>query len=213
LWPLLRFLRHRAAARQSLPRPGRPRHPLVASEPDPLAFIDRTPLRQPDNSSCGSCVIVMLRMLREPAYAARLLDSQDPVAAFGEAALATRLRTNAAFDRFGRLQLPWPARLGTRAAALVREVGGGLVTRVVDPRNPDRAYDAIVAAGEPVVLFVGEGSWMQHIVLVTRATPDELTVYDPARGQEVVRTRASFVGEQLELGGWPQPWLVLLPKE
>jgi hypothetical protein len=212
LWPLLRALRHLVATVRRPPAPAPPRHPLPRNLPAPLAQLARTPLRQPDGSSCGSSVIVMLRMLREPAYAARVLSAVDPVAAFGEEALATRLRTNAGFDRFGRPQLPWPAALGTRPAALVRELGGGLVNRIVDPEHPDRAYDAIVRAGEPVVLYVGEGSWMQHIVLVTRATPERLHVYDPACGQEVARTRADFERSRLRLGGWPQPWLVLLPR-
>jgi hypothetical protein len=157
-------------------------------------------------------VIVMLRLLRDPAYADSVLGAPDPQLRFGTDALGTRRRTNAALDRFGRLQLPWPAALGTRPAALVRDVGDDLVNRVVDPRRPDRGYDAIVRAGEPVVLYVGEGSWMQHIVLVTRATPERLHVYDPASGQVVVRTRAAFEEGRLDLGGWPEPWLVLLPR-
>lgn len=212
LWPLLRALRHEVASVQGLPLPTRPRHPLTDESDRALSFLARTPLRQPDRTSCGSSVLVMLRMLRDPAYAESVLTAPDPVATFGDAALATRRRTNGAVDRFGRLQLPWPESLGTRPAALVHEVGGGLVNRVVDPAHPDRAYDALVRAGEPIVLFVGEGSWMQHIVLVTGATAESLTVYDPAGGREVVRTRAAFEDDHLDLGGWPQPWLVLLPR-
>jgi len=209
---VLRTLRHHVAALQTLPLPTRPQHPLTAENERPLTFLARTPLCQPDRTSCGSSVIVMLRMLRDPAYADSVLGAPDPAAAFGAAALATRRRTNGAVDRFGRMQLPWPESLGTRPAALIHEVGGGLVNRVVDPEHTDRAYDALVRAGEPIVMFVGEGSWMQHIVLVTRATAETLTVYDPASGREVVRTRAAFENDQLDLGGWPQPWLVLLPK-
>jgi hypothetical protein len=210
LWPPIRALRHQVAGLQELPRPGAPRHPLP-TDPAALAFVAHTPLRQPDRTSCGSSVIVMLRLLRDPAYADRVLGAPDPGARFGEEALAVRRRTNAALDRFGRLQLPWPASLGTRPAALVRDLGDDLVNRVVDPQHPGRAYDALARAGEPVVLYVGEGSWMQHIVLVIRADPERLTVYDPACGQEVVRTRAAFEDDRLDLGGWPQPWLVLLP--
>ena len=208
---MLRTLRHEVAALQTLPLPTRPRHPLTAEGERALSFLASTPLCQPDHSSCGSSVIVMLRLLRDPAYADSVLSAPDPAATFGEAALATRRRTNGAVDRFGRIQLPWPESLGTRPAALIHEVGGDLVNRVVDPEHPDRAYDALVRAGEPIVLFVGEGSWMQHIVLVTRATPQSLTVYDPACGQEVVRGRDAFEDDRLDLGGWPQPWLVLLP--
>jgi hypothetical protein len=211
LWPVLRSARHRVARVQRLPAPAAPRHPLTTIDPDPLGFLTHTPLAQPDRTSCGSCVIVMLGMLRDPAYAAALLRAANPVAAFAAEALAARRRTNSAVDRHGRLQLPWPAALGTRPAALIRDVGGGLANRVVDPEDPGRAYDALVAAGEPVVLFVGEGSWMQHIVLVTGASDVALRIYDPACGREVTRTRAQFEQAQLHVAGWPQPWLVLLP--
>jgi hypothetical protein len=210
-WPVLRFLRHRVAAAQALPLPTRPRHPLTSGVPDPLAFVAHTPLRQPSRTSCGSSVLVMLRMLRDPVYAAEVLDSSDPVPAFDAAAAATLRRTNSAVDRSGRPQLPWPRSLGTRPAALIRDLGGGLVNRVVDPEHPARAYDALVHAGEPIVLFIGEASWMQHIVLVTQATPEELTIYDPACGQEVVRSREAFESATLDVAGWAQPWLVLLP--
>ena len=90
---------------------------------------------QPDHTSCGSSVLVMLRML----------DGEE-VDDFAGEALATRRRTNALHDRRAHLQLPWPAGLGTRPAALIREVGGGRVNRVVDPFDPSRAYGALVAS-------------------------------------------------------------------
>lgn len=207
--PLLR-LRQAAASVQRLPRPAA----RWTEDGSPLAVLDTTPLRQPDATSCGSSVLVMMRMLRSPGYARSIVDAADPAAAFGEAALATRRRTNALLDRSGHLQLPWPAALGTRPAALIRHLGGGWHNRVIDPFDPGRAYDAIVAAvasGSPVPLFIGEGSWMQHIVLVTAATPAELTIYDPARGVLVHRTREQFETGRLDVAGWPQPWLVILP--
>ncbi len=180
--------------------------------PEPLAFTRHTPLPQPDRTTCGSCVLVMMRLLADRGYAATVLGDPDPVTAFGRAALATRRRTSSAHDRQGRLQLPWPPSLGTRPAALVRHLGGDWVNRVVDPRHPGRAWEAMQAAGRPVPLFVGEGSWMQHIVLVTGIDDEGLTVYDPACGHEVRRTRADFETARLHVAGWDQPWLVILPR-
>ena len=165
-------------------------------------------LVQPDATSCGSSVLVAMEWLRTatapPAFAADVL--------------AMRRRTNAAVDRAGRVQLPWPAALGTRPAALIRQLGTdwahGWANRVVDPFDPGRAYDAIVAClatHTPVPLYIGEGSWMQHIVLVVGASDDLLDIYDPACGEVLRRTRRSFETAQLRVAGWDQPWLVILP--
>ena len=184
--------------------------------PAPPAFRPALPalpggLEQPDSTSCGSSVLVAMELL--------LRDSRiDTVRGFADSALAMRLQTNAALDRFGRFQLPWPAVLGTRPAALIRQLGNDWghrwVNRVVDPFNPTRAYDAIlatVAANTPVPLYVGEGSWMQHIVLVVGGTEDWLDIYDPACGEVLRRTRAQFETATLRIAGWDQPWLVILP--
>jgi hypothetical protein len=156
-------------------------------------------------------VLVMMEMLGDPDRAAWLLGGLDPVRRFGDAARAMLTRTCSPVDRAGRLQLPWPRSQGTRPAALIRQLGGGWRNRVVDPREPGRAYDAILAAGRPVPLYVGEGSWMQHIVLVTEADEGGFTVYDPACGHEVRRTRDDFEDARLRIAGWDQPWLAILP--
>lgn len=211
LHPLLLLARHLVAvaqrwtARRDAPASG-------AWDRRPLDLTRRIPLVQPDDTSCGSSVIVMTRMLRDPDYAASVVGAGDPAASFGAAALATRRRTNALVSASGRLQLPWPASLGTRPAALIRDLGGDFDNLVVDPRNPGTAYRWLVEAEEPVPLYIGEGSWMQHIVLVTSASENEFTVYDPACGEELTRSRQAFETARLDLAGWNQPWLVIRPR-
>ena len=53
---------------------------------------------------------------------------------------------------------------------------------------------------------------MQHIVLVTAIDDESLTVYDPAVGQEVRRSRVQFETATLGIAGWDQPWLVVTPR-
>jgi hypothetical protein len=86
--------------------------------PEPIALTRHTPLPQPDRTTCGSCVLVMMRLLTDTAYAGTVLGSRDPATVFGRTALATRRWTSSARDRNGHHQLPWPASLGTRPAAM-----------------------------------------------------------------------------------------------
>lgn len=185
---------------------------FVQAVPAAVALTRTTPLPQPDRTTCGSSVLVMMRLLDHPDSLASLLARPDPTAEFGRRARLMIRRTNSWRDRAGRLQLAWPASLGTRPAALVRELGGGWATRVVDPRRPEAAWQAMRRAGRPVPLYVGEGSWMQHIVLVTAIDEESLTVYDPAVGQEVRRSREQFETATLAIAGWDQPWLVVTPR-
>lgn len=215
LWVQDLLLRYRQAAAHVLPLPSAPVLPaLPVGTVDPLTYIRRTPLKQPDRTSCGSSVLVMMQLLHDPAYAEKLLGADDPVAAFGQAALAMRRQTNAPFDRRGLPQVPWPAKLGTRPGNFMRQLGRGWRKRWVNPFNPGAAYDAILAAiraGETVPVFVGEPSWTRHIVLVVDATETKLRIYDPARGSVINRTREQFETATLNVAGWAQAWLVILP--
>lgn len=68
-----------------------------------------------------------------------------------------------------------------------------------------------VDAGWPIPLYVGDGSWMQHTVLVLEADANTLSIYEPAAGTISRRTRESFCRASLDLNGWPEPWLFILP--
>lgn len=194
--PVLLRLRRIAARRRPWP-----------TAPSRLRAIPRVPpgLKQPDRTSCGSSVLVAMQ----------ILEGGDVPADFGAEALAMRRRTNGLYDVSGRAQLPWPASLGTRPAALIRQLGGGWRNHVVDPWRPGDAYDAIhawVRSGQPIPVYIGEGSWMQHIVLVVGASATHLEIYDPARGGVVRRSRRAFETAHLHVAGWDQPWLVILPR-
>lgn len=209
---------------QRLPQP-RTRHDgplLLRSAARTLGLVAERPLVQPDPTSCGSSSLVMMRMLRDLSYAEMVLDTPDPGAVFGRAALGVRRRTNAGLDAAGSLQLPWPASLGVRPAAMIRLLdapeGFGAPGRryhnvVIDPAGAGPVLDAIVGsvrAGEPVPLYIGDGRWMQHIVLVVRATEDSLSVYDPAVGHEVEIARDDFLRGEFKVAGWRRPWLAIL---
>lgn len=195
---------------------------LLPAASMPLDFVSEHPLVQPDRTSCGASTLVMMRMLRDPGYAAIILGNHDPAVAFGHAALGVRRRTNAARDTTGSPQLPWPPSLGVRPAAMIRLLdaaeGFGAARRryrnvVIDPAGAKPVLDAIVAsvrAGEPVPLYIGDGRWMQHIVLVVRATHARLSVYDPAVGHEVIIAREEFLHGRLQVAGWSRPWLAIL---
>jgi hypothetical protein len=198
-WPVLRLLRSWVARLQRWPIP-----PAVSGPARPIPPVPDG-WQQPTNTTCGSSVVVAL------GYLASGVEPLD----FAAAARAVMARTNSPVDRAGRLQLPWPPALGTRPAALVRELGGTWTSRVVDPRRPGRAYDVLVGfvtSGQAIPLYIGEGSWMQHIVLVVGATDHDFSVYDPAVGRTVRRTREQFERGALDLVGWDQPWLVIVPK-
>lgn len=197
-WPVLGLLRSWVARLQRWPSP-----PVTPSSVRPIPPIPDG-WQQPTRTTCGSSVVVALEYL---CTGVAPLD-------FAAAARTTMARTNSPVDRSGRLQLPWPPALGTRPAAMVRELGGGWVNRVVDPRRPGQAYDVLVAfvrSGQAIPLYIGEGSWMQHIVLVVGADDAGVSVYDPAGGRTVRRTRRQFESGALDLAGWDQPWLVIVP--
>lgn len=177
-------------------------------------------LRQPDARSCGATVLVVARMLADPAY------DQLVRPDFAVEVLATHRRLTGARGLDGRPQLPWPRALGTPPWALARALG-----TVATPARPPvpyrtrplltgrrgRAFDELLAAlrdGRPGALYVGTRLLPRHVVLVlAEADPHGagLRCYEPAQGRLVDVGRQSFVQGRLGLAGWQRPWFVVLP--
>ncbi len=160
--------------------------------------------RQPDRRTCGAAVLVMARMLGEPAYARWVRGAADPAARFGDEAIRTHRRTN----RVSGLRLPWPRALGTQPWALARELPGR--QRVSLVRDRSRAWQRTIAADRPVPWYVGNRLLPRHVVLVTgRDSDDRVRVYEPHSGATVRVTREAFVAGRLGLAGWDRPWFLL----
>ena len=165
--------------------------------------------RQPDRRSCGAAVLVMARMLAEPAYARWVGDGTDPAARFADEVLRTHRRTNRLRDARGRFQLPWPRALGTQPWALARELPGR--HKVAHVRSRSRAWQRIVRADQPVPVYVGNDRLPRHVVLVTgRDADDRVRVYEPSSGAMVRVDRQDFLDGTLGLAGWDRPWFVVL---
>ncbi len=161
--------------------------------------------RQPDRRTCGAAVLVMARMLGEPAYAGWVDEAADPAVRFGDEAIRTHRRTN----RVSGLRLPWPRALGTPPWALAGELPGR--QRVSLVRDRARAWERTVAAERPVPWYVGNRLLPRHVVLVTgRDSDDRVRVYEPHSGATVPVTREAFVGGRLGLAGWDRPWFLLI---
>ena len=173
----------------------------------------------------------MAAMINIPAYGEAILAPRDDPDAdrvavtkrFGRAVLAMHRTTGGWKDSCGTWQVPWPAQLGTPPWAVARQMGadGGSGTpgtkygsRLIDPLALGSAHDTITRAldaGECVPLFVGDDRMARHVVLVTGHTDGDLSLYDPSCGAWVSATRDAFLGGNLDVAGWSQPWFVVTP--
>src|SRR3954465_10366237 len=89
-------------------------------------------LVQPDQTTCGSCVLVVAHMLTDPSYASLLVNGPDTAVGgtssgtvqdrFGQAALEMHRLTSGIKPASGGVQLPWPSALGTQPWSLAREM-------------------------------------------------------------------------------------------
>ena len=147
---------------------------------DQLDGLDPTthPLVQPDGTTCGSSSLVMARMRNDPAYAMWITTGYDPETGettpgtaqdrFDSEALKMHDRTNAAHDRDGDPQWPYPDDIGTAPWAVANEMSadGRIGTflapstkwTTVDPDDRRSSYQALTAAvedGHSVPMFVG----------------------------------------------------------
>lgn len=162
------------------------------------------PLRQPDQFSCGAAVVVVHRMLHEPADAESIADR------FGDEVLRTHRALLRPRGADGRPQLPWPRFLGTPPWAVARALGvtTGRRHRVrwILPWRRRRDLAGILAALHfgPVALYVGNRWLPRHVLLVLDTA---LHTYDPARGDVVPLDPDAFVTAQLALRRWTHPWV------
>jgi hypothetical protein len=194
-------------------------------------------LVQPDQRSCGATVLVVARMLGDPAYAAYidgtavtstggaapLADTHGLQERFRLEALAMHRRITGMADVSGKPQIPWPRTFGTPPWAVARQLSS---TPAADGRRSSyswhvartslsSAYDQLLAAarsGRVAGLYIGSTWIPRHVVLVVDATPQgTLHVYDPARGRLGELGRTAFVGSKVDIAGWDVPWFVITP--
>lgn len=176
-------------------------------------------LRQPDATTCGASVAVLARRLIGGASAATLAgDAASGFGAeeFGRRVVATHVRLTSRRDAIGRPQLPWPRALGTPPWALAREMSllTGRRHRVAFVRDRRRHLERLRAEASPaspVPAYVGNRWLPRHVVLVLGPTDAGLSVYDPAAGFPVEITADDWTAATMHVGGWPRPWLVVVP--
>jgi hypothetical protein len=191
-------------------------------------------LVQPDQTTCGSCVLVVARLLNDPSYAEQLVDGADPAAGdetsariqdrFGQEALDVHRVTSRLRDGRGGGQVPWPRALGTSPWALAREMtahagrpGRRYHARLILPGEQSRTFARVVTlagAGHAVPLYVGDRWSPRHVVLVLPSSDvpsDHVRIYDPATGRRYLVDGGDFSARTLDVAGWHSPWVVVVP--
>ena len=168
--------------------------------------------KQPDQRSCGATCLVVARALLDDAYAARVEEPRT----FREEALAMHRRTTSLANVRGHLQVPWPRAIGTPPWALATQLEWTARCEydVVPVRRGGRAraFDQLLAAEVPAVIYVGDRWLPRHVVLVIGRKGEALDLYDPGRGVLASRDRAHFVDGDLSLSGWQIPWMAVVPR-
>lgn len=163
-------------------------------------------LPQPDPTTCGPSVLIVARLMRDPAYARRVL-AVEPQQSFAREVLALHRRV-------GRV---WPRRLGTTpwavARGLRRITGTRYVVRWIPPSRRVLAWQVLrraVRDGALVAVYVGNRWSPRHVVLAHRAAGEIVGAYEPGQGRTRRATAEMFVEGRLRWG-WPVPWALVLP--
>ena len=204
-------------------------------EPAPMPEQPWSLLVQPDQRSCGATVLVVARMLTDPAYASRIdgptgLEAARTVAGaaslkarFRDEALSMHRRVTSLADVSGRPQIPWPRTFGTPPWAVARQLSGTLAADGslvpydyhLARSDPSSAFVRLLAssrAGRLAALFIGSTWIPRHVALVVDATAaGTLRVFDPARGRLDELDRSAFVGRRVDIAGWDVPWFDVTP--
>ena len=195
---------------------------------------DSAPSQQ-SPTTCGAACLTVARMLIDPLFARWILTGEGPrrgvpdAPTLGERFAAyeriVHRRTNGLYAGAGRLNLPWPRRLGTPPWGAKKELEFGAARRDTDytvemlrhhsPAELGEHFDrllAIVADGEPALLYVGTHLVPRHVLLILPDNGDgNLEVYDPARGTVTELTRHAFTSRAVDLAGWDVPWFSVEP--
>jgi hypothetical protein len=191
-------------------------------------------LVQPDQTTCGSCVLVVARMLNDPSYAAFLVNGANPATGqraagtlqvrFQQQAMSMHRLTSGFKDSEGVWQLPWPRALGTQPWAVAREMthragatGKRYVARPILRSQRSRIFKQIASlagTGNAIPLYVGNRWSPRHVVLVLPADgpqQNEVLIYDPASGRRYPIDADDFSAGRLRVAGWQVPWAVVVP--
>lgn len=184
--------------------------------------------------TCGSACLTVARMHVDPVFASWVRTGQP--APPGSPPGATEAERFAAYERVvmrrtnglfaaGRLNGPWPRRLGTPPWGAKNELEYGAARRgtryTVDLWRAGSRADRVAAhetlvevvgEGEPALLYVGSTVSPRHVVLVLPGDGDRtLDVYDPGSGRVGHLRRDAVVDRRLRLSGWDVPWLAVRP--
>ncbi len=167
------------------------------------ALLASGPLRQPDSRSCGAATLVFAEMLRNPEYAAQVLQGS-----FADETLAMHARVTGPADVAGRIQPPWPPALGTPPWAVARHLAARFDTRYAVRLTRHRPGPILGVDELPAALYVGSRWLPRHVVLVVAADSDAMECYEPSSGN-LVRVTAGTGGQRSKLAGWAYPWFVV----
>lgn len=188
---------------------------------------------QPDPTTCGSCVLVVARMLNDASFAGFLVNGANPATGeqvagtlqerFKQKSLAMHRVTSGFKDSDGGWQLPWPRPLGTPPWALAREMTNGAGEKgrsyraqPILPSRRSRTFSSISSlssAGHAIPLYVGNRWTPRHVVLVlpNDDQQNDVLIYDPASGRRYPIADSNFSAGTLQVAGWQVPWAVVVP--
>ncbi len=190
---------------------------------------------QQSQVSCGAACLLVARMMCDPQLArwvtagAHGADAADPdgrtaAQRFGELERRIMARTNALAPYPGVVQPPWPRALGTPPWGARVELEHGAATRGTDYQvlfvrhrqagglaDTYRTLVNRVAVGRPALLYVGNAKLPRHVTMVFADETAGLLVYEPAQGSVQPLSRQALRSRRLNLGGWNQPWFLVLP--
>lgn len=195
----------------------------LLGDPGLLRWLDtgETADLAPDEAQTLESAVVSLVPAAVPAAPSAIGSAEARVAAYLH---VVHRRTNALRGPTGRLQLPWPRRLGTPHWAAARELERTIPAsdyRTVPVRRlgPDALRRVTaqlvehVRPGRPGLLYVGSVWLPRHVTLVV-GDPDSagvMLVHDPADGSVGALDVDRLARRERYLGGWTHPWLLVGP--